>query len=461
MTLLESRPPRPTWSAVPEPPGERRHWRFACRVNPDDLFLAIWVGAVLVAAWPALVALSAPQPLQVPVIVAHVSGMLAGYGVLVLLLLMSRSPALERGVGADVLARWHGFGGRVVVGLILLHAWAALVAWQQSRRETMAWSVWHVLRLPWLTAAIVGTVLLLGVAVASARAARRRMSYEAWHALHLLTYAAIALSFVHQLAGPDLAGHRALQIVWALLYTNVFALVLRYRVVAPVRQAARHRMRVEAVVPEGPEVVSIHITGQHLEELRAEAGQFFRWRFLGPDSWRTAHPFSLSAAPQDGRLRLTVKALGQGSRHLQALTVGTWVVAEGPYGAMTAAQRTRRDVLLIAGGVGVTPMRALFETMPKAPGQRLTLLYRARGPEQVLFRTELEEIARRRGADVHYLFGDDPDCLSAPVLHGLVPDLPDRDVYLCGPPPMTAVVRRSLREAGLQDSFLHEERFAF
>ena len=169
------------------------------------------------------------------------------------------------------------------------------------------------------------------------------------------------------------------------------------------------------VVDEGAGVVSIEVEGEHLDELRAEAGQFFRWRFLTPDTWLTAHPFSLSAPPTGDRLRLTVKALGAGSTRLQSIAVGTWVVAEGPYGAMTAARRIRRNVLLVAGGVGITPMRALFETMPLAPGQDLTLLYRARDLEQVLFRDELEMIARRRGARPHYLLGRDPDCLTAPA----------------------------------------------
>lgn len=89
-------------------------------------------------------------------------------------------------------------------------------------------------------------------------------------------------------------------------------------------------MRVSAVVAEGPGVVSIIVQGQHLDELRAEPGQFLRWRFLTPDHWLTAHPFSLSAPPSDSHLRLTVKALGNGSGFLQQLEVGTWVVAEGP-----------------------------------------------------------------------------------------------------------------------------------
>jgi len=425
------------------------------------VLFAIRLGAAVVALWPLVLALRGPQPIAPAPLLAHVAGMLAGFGVVVLLALMSRAPALERGVGADVLTRWHGYGGRVVVALVLVHACAAVLAWQQSRQENALVALWHVLGLPGLVATTLGTLLLLVVAAGSIRAARRRLSYESWHGLHLLTYVAVALTFLHQLAGPDLAGHRILQVGWALLYTYVFALLLRYRVLAPLQQATRHRLRVCSVVTEGPGVVSIEVEGEHLDELRAEAGQFFRWRFLTPDTWLTAHPFSLSAPPVGNRLRLTVKALGAGSSQLQSVAVGTWVVAEGPYGAMTAARRTRRNVLLVAGGVGITPMRALFETLPLAPGQDLTLLYRARDLEQVLFRRELEAIAHDRGARLHYLLGADPDCLSAPGLLGRVPDLADRDVYLCGPPRMADAVHTAVLQAGLPADRLHEERFAF
>ncbi|UQX86619.1 ferredoxin reductase family protein [Jatrophihabitans telluris] len=430
-------------------------------VRPDDLLTVLAAGAAAVTGWPIWLALRGPQPVQAMVVLAHVCGMLAGYGVVVLVGLMSRTPALERGVGADRLARWHSRAGRGVVLAILVHAWAAVMVWRNSRAESFWPAAWHVLRLPGLIAATVATALFLLVAVLSVRAARRRVSHEAWHTVHLLVYVAVALGFLHQLGGPDLAGHRILQVAWALLYTSVFTLVAQHRLLTPLRNATRHRLRVQSVVQQAPGVVSVVVEGVDLQLLQAESGQFFRWRFLTPDLWKTAHPFSLSAAPTSTQLRLTVKALGDGSTALQRLEPGTWVLAEGPYGAITAARRTRRHVLLLAAGVGITPMRALFETMPLAPGQDLLLLYRARSRAEVIFGPELEALAARSGARVHYLLGDQIGPLSAELFGHLVPDLPERDVYLCGPPGFSATVRRSLKAAGLPADQLHEERFDF
>lgn len=240
-------------SAAPGRPGSRS------RIDRGTALTAVALGALAVVTWP-LVAAAGPEFSLLPT-VAHVSGMLAGYGVLVLLLLVSRSPALERGIGADVLARWHGWGGRAVVALVLVHAGAAVGAWAQVTGSGFALSAWEVAGMPALPAATAGTALMLWAAVISVRSARRRVRHETWHGVHLLMYLAVALSFAHMLAGPDLTGHPVLQVAWALAYTHVFAHVLRHRVITPCRQAARHRMRVAAVLHEGPGVVSIHVEG--------------------------------------------------------------------------------------------------------------------------------------------------------------------------------------------------------
>jgi ferredoxin-NADP reductase/DMSO/TMAO reductase YedYZ heme-binding membrane subunit len=435
-------------------------------MSPAAVTRPFLVGLWACALLPIGIALAGAPPgasvLGVPFL-AHLSGLLAGYLVVVMLVLMSRTPVLERSVGPDVLARWHAVGGRLFVMLALVHAGAAVAAWATIRGVDPLTALVEVLSFPGLVAATVGTVLFVGVAAVSIGAARRRVSYEVWHGLHLLTYAAIALSFLHELAGPDLAGRPLLQVPWALAHAYAFALVLRFRVLGPLENVWRHRLRVAAVVPEADGVVSLVLRGRHLAELGAEAGQFFRWRFLTAATWRTAHPFSLSAVPRGDALRITVKALGDGSRLLHAVRPGTLVLPEGPSGAMTARRRTRTSVLLIAGGVGITPMRALFESLDVGGG-RLTLLYRASRPADVVFRHELEDIARRRGAEIVWLVGPSSDPalrITGAALRRLVPDVADRDVYLCASPGLSTAMRSALRDAGLPRRRLHEEAFTF
>lgn len=431
-----------------------------------DLFarrflIGLAVGAVGAGA-AAFLGAPWPMPLNAASL-AHVTGLLAGYLVAALLVLMSRTPVLEHRIGPDTLARWHARCGRAFLLLVLVHGAAAVQSWADSRQQSILGSSIAVLSLPGLTTATLGTALFIAIAVISIRKARRRFSYETWHGVHLLTYVAIALSFAHMLAGPNLAGMPAMQIGWTLLYAYAFALVLRYRFLGPVGTLWRHRLRVVAVVPEAHGVVSLVLRGRHVADLGSESGQFFRWRFLTASTWRSAHPFSLSAPPYGDQLRITVKALGPGSTSVQSVRPGTLVFAEGPSGSMTARRRTQPSVLLIAGGVGITPMRALFETMDQRGG-RLTLLYRASSPQDVVFGAELEHIARQRGSEILWLVGrssDPANQMTAANLRRLVPDVAERDVYLCASPGLSAGVRAALREIGLPVHRLHEEVFSW
>lgn len=430
------------------------------RLSERTALALIAVGGIVSGA---MAFLGAPLPPPVIPTVAHLSGMWAGYGVAVMLLLMARIPAVERGVGADRLARWHARLGRTILVLILVHAVTATLGWMQAQSTDPVSATAQVLGFPGLIAATVATLLFCAVGVASARAARKRLSYETWHALHLGTYLAVGLSFAHELAGPNLAGHPLLQVWWSLLYTAAFALVARFRFLDPLLRAWRHRMRVERMVQEAPGVVSLHIRGRHLAELGAEAGQFFRWRFLTRRTWHQANPFSLSAPPTDRTLRLTVQAVGAGTRAIHDVRPGTRVLAEGPYGAMTEHRRSGRGVLLLAGGVGITPMRTLFETVDVTNGP-VMLLYRASSVADVLFAEELREIAVRRGTGLRIVTGrssDPASALSAANLQRWVPGLARRDVFMCASPRFSAAARAALLDAGVPVRRIHQEEFAF
>ncbi|MFJ5798621.1 ferredoxin reductase family protein [Streptomyces decoyicus] len=434
----------------------------ARRVPPESFLVVVYGGAVAVLAlwWrhtPSVVGLDGWLTGA-----GRITGLLAGYACAVLLALMARVPVLDRVVGTDRLARWHATGGRYTVFLALAHT--ALIIWGSSitartnvfdQTTTLVFQYQDVL---WGT---IGLLLLVGVGVVSARAARRRMSYETWHYLHFCTYLAVFLAFFHQLSnGEDFVADRPAQLAWYTLYLGVAALLLWNRFLTPLRRALRHRLRVAAVHPEAPGVVSVYLTGKRLEELGAQPGQFFRWRFLAPGQWWTANPFSLSASAGPSELRITVKEAGGHSRAVARLRPGTRVWAEGPYGAFTAARRSSPKVLLLAGGVGITPLRPLFETLPG----EVTLVYFARRAEDLALRNELEDIAAARGAQVHYALGEGAGNslpLTADALCDLIPDLASHDVYLCGPPGMTEAAKSALRGAGVPRRRIHHESFAF
>ncbi len=265
--------------------------------------------------------------------------MLAGYAVAVQLLLMSRVPVVDRGVGSDRLARWHAFCGQYTVGLIVAHTllitWGYAVSAHQGmvrQAGTLVTSYPDVL----MATAALGLFLLVGAL--SVRAVHRRLRYETWYYVHLYTYLALALAFAHVFAdGNEFRSSLAARACWVALYTGTGLVLFTYRIAVPALGALRHRLRVAAVRTEAPGVTSLHIAGRDLAALRARPGQFFRWRFLTRDGWWQSHPFSVSAIPsrRKGRLRITVKALGDYTTALQHTRPGTRVIAEGPYGALT------------------------------------------------------------------------------------------------------------------------------
>ncbi len=431
-------------------------------ISPRALqaLIALGAAAVLALWWHSTLALGGLGGWLTGA--GEILGLLAGYGVVVLVLLMARIAPIERGVGADRLARWHASGGRYVIGLISGHALAIIWGYAvTAQTNPVSETATLLTTYPDVAMATAAWFLLLGVGLASARAARTRLRYETWYYLHFYTYLAVALAFSHQLAvGSAFIGDLAARFWWSALYVLVAAAVVWYRIVGPARDFARHGFRVAGVRAESPRTVSIYIAGRHLRELDAAPGQFFRWRFLTRDLWWQSHPYSLSAVPSDDLMRITVRDVGDPSAALGRLKPGTRVIAEGPFGAFTP-MRTNRSVLLLAGGVGITPLRAMFATL----SGKVTLIYRASTWQDVVFQAELDAIAEARGATVHYVvgsrsdFGTDP--LSAAGLRQLAPGVHKMDVYLCGPPGMTGSAVAALTEAGVPRGRIHYESFEF
>jgi predicted ferric reductase len=395
----------------------------------------------------------------------RITGLLAGYAVVVLVALMARLPPLENGLGADRLARWHSMGGRYTVCLVVAHG--LLITWGYSitAHTNVVHQGWTLLRsYPDVLAGSVAGLLFVGVGVSSMRAARRKLAYETWYYLHFYTYLAIALAFSHQFAnGAEFMTNQSARIFWAGLYIAVFGALIWYRILVPLVQNSRHHLRVVSVVAESPNALSVVVAGEHLGTLAAQPGQFFRWRFLAKGLWWASNPYSLSAPADPRMMRFTVKYLGDHSKALSRLKPGTRVFAEGPYGTFTGQRRTQRRVLLIGAGVGITPLRALYESIWAWPGD-LALIYRESNPREVLFRAELEAIAAARQAKLDIIVGSRAklggDPLSAASL-ARIPALTEHDIYVCGPDAMEESVISVLRSLGVPRRQIHTESFTF
>jgi predicted ferric reductase len=400
--------------------------------------------------------------------IGQLAALYGTYLVLIQLVLMSRSPFLDQIFGQDRITwahRWIGFGA---IWLLVGHGVFTTVGYGIAvQNDPVSEAITLLTSYPYVLWSAVALGILVVVGIMSVRAARARVSYETWYFIHLYTYLAIALAFMHQLVdGIDFVNDPVARVYWIALYVLAVGSILVFRFGHPILVSWRHRLRVANVVDEAPGIVSIYLTGKDLDRLPVRAGQWFRLRFITPVGWWRAHPFSISAAPNGRYLRFTVKDLGDYSRLLQDIRIGTRVFVEGPYGVFTGATRTKARVLLIAGGIGVTPLRALLEELPAARGN-LTLVYRASHEDEVVFRNELDQLASLRGATVHYLVGRrgtaqmPHDPLDPRSLRRLIPDIKDHDIYVSGPAGMMERVLSGLHWLRIPESQIHYERFAF
>ena len=378
--------------------------------------------------------------------------------------LIARIPAVEKSIGHDQLVIWHRNLGPWSLYLIGAHFLLVVVGYAGQDQMSLAREIWRMLNdFAWMWWAFAGFVLMVQAGITSYKKARAKYSYETWWMLHVLTYGAVASAFMHQIEnGQMFIEHPLNRAYWIGLYALMAFSVIWWRFALPLVRSLRHGLRVEGVVEESPGVYSVIMKGRNLAALGAEGGQFFEWRFLTKGHFLVAHPYSLSAAPTNSYLRITVKGLGDHSRSLAAVKVGTRVLLEGPYGVFKAGWAHGKHVVLVCGGIGVTPVRALLDEFKES--KSIDFIYRVVFAEDLALKDELDQIAAGSHGAVrlHYLVGTPQEHpMDGAHLLALVPQARQSDIYACGPVPLVNAVIKTADELGINSDRVHYEHFEF
>lgn len=392
-------------------------------------------------------------------------GIVTAVAMMTQLLLASRAPYIEGVLGHDKAIARHTVVGKVALVLMVVHL--TLITGVDASRSGESFVAQYVALGQsdiWLAGSTIAGLLFVIVLVTSFTAHMRRWRYESWHLVHRLVYVAIAFAIPHQFfdGGTFLGGGPA-SYYWLVLYVIAVGSFVIFRMLRPLWLWLRHAPRVSSVARHADGSTTLEIRGSSLGRLEAKAGQFFLWRFYTRKLMWQKHPYSLSRAPSGDTLRITVRPSGKGSAAVGTVNVGTRVGLEGPLGVFTHTSRVGHGLVLISAGIGITPIRAMLETVEA--GEPCTVIIRARSRDDAPLLDEVESLAVDKGARLIVLFGPRGrswgPAEGSHELKGLVPDVATADVFICGPVAWASQVEADALGVGVPKEAIHRERFGW
>lgn len=433
------------------------------------LVWSFWAANLALIAWFWL-------PLGIPEVVSgdlttmlhalgRLFGLVATYCALTQFVVMGRVGWLEPIFGLDRLAIFHRRNGVATLSFMLLHS--SLMVLTHYKLIGSA-DILGIFDVPYVILAMIAESLFVLTVGLSIYIVRKHLKFETWYAVHLLNYAAIALVPWHQLTnGGDFLTNPLFANYWIALYLITALTVLYWRFGMTVIKFLRHDFTVERVVHQAPRATSVYIKAKNLDKFKAKGGQFVLVRFLSrPFVWQE-HPFSLSRLPNGQTLRLTIRQCGDFTDQVPQLKPGTKVWVCGPFGAFTHDLRRTNKLLYIAGGIGITPIRSMIEdqTNRNETGNAV-LLYGNRTVAETVFFDELTELGKHIAMPIYNIVSDQKDypgekgIIDGEKIKRLVPDVAERDIFLCGPPAMMWGIIPELKALGVPNQQIHYERFS-
>jgi predicted ferric reductase len=383
--------------------------------------------------------------------------------------LISRVKAVALAFGEDALQLFHNAMGMVALLLLIAHP-ILLIHWGYPANcwlNPFAGCANAATR----TAALSLYVLILLVLLSLFRK-RLGIKYEAWYVTHgLFALFVVIASMYHIFVIGRYTTTAAMEAVWALYAVIVVGLILWYKIWTPIRNWSKKWEVVENREERGDSRTLVLKPVGH-DGFDFEPGQF-SWLKTGSTPFGLGqHPISMSSAgdvPPGGEVRFTIKNLGDWSgEEVPAIKPGDTMWLDGPHGVFSSDREQGMGYVLIGGGVGITPLYSMCQTLAEREDVRPVLLfYGAQDWETATFRDELAELEGRMNVQVIYVLSDPPEgwegesgYITGDILQRYLPKQYKRFVYLiCGPEPLMDAMEEALPALGVPQERVQTERF--
>ncbi|MCG8545656.1 MAG: ferredoxin reductase family protein [Alphaproteobacteria bacterium] len=387
--------------------------------------------------------------------------------------LSGRFRPISRRTGIDATMRFHQLVARPVTVLLLIHPFLYTTPMIQT---PLPWDSTGQASLGLDGAGILTGIAawaLLGVLVVSAILRDHApWRYEAWRLSHGAGAALIAgFGTHHAIEAGRYSHHSILAAFWlALLGLALLTLVIVY-LVRPLLQM-RHPYRVSAVRQLALKIWEVEIAPMRGRALSFEPGQFV-WLTLNRSPFAIReHPFSIASAPAEtDRLSFVIKEVGDFTRQIGQVAVGSSAYIDGPHGALTLDAKPADGIVFLAGGVGIAPVLSILRQLRKDRDTRpLKLIYGNRVKEQIVYGEELDEMTRTLNLSITHVLSEPPKGWRGPV--GVVdealvrsqceqPDMAAWAYVVCGPPAMINAIEDALVAMGIPEGRILSEKFSY
>ena len=368
--------------------------------------------------------------------------------------------------GEDVIYHFHRRISLIAVTLVILHP-AIMIAVQPQLLLLP-----DVRDVPWgAVFAFISLGALIVLVVTALWRVRLNIRYETWHLAHIgLAIVAVTSGLLHMVGWGFYLADPWKRALWIGLTIFWIGLLLYVRIAKPLFMLRRPYRITEVRRERGDTSTLVMLPDGH-PGFRFRPGQFGWLTVWGSPFKITGHPFSFSSSAEaaGGRVEMTIRKLGDFTNAIPDVPVGQRVYLDGPYGAFTIGNPADMHVL-IAGGVGITPMMSMIRTLADRGDRRpVVLIYGSRDWDSITFREELEALKARLDLTVVHVLSAPPTDWTGESGHvtaeifrrHLPPPHAEHEYFICGPNVMMDAIEKALGALGVPLSKYHSERYSF